>query len=453
MNKITSPPKREIFKQDEWYVFYDPVNVKWVKVNEAGKEIIQAIEENPTLEKAVLQLKQKYHQVEETKIYQFIDYLIDHANYLHKGEYQKREINFNRENVLPVALYLHPTYNCNLDCVYCYNKDDRDKHIGNCDYSELTRQDYENLFKEIKELGITSLIFSGGEPLLRKDIFEIANISKALGLHNAIITNGTLISLENAQKIIDHFDQISISIDSFREEENDVMRGKGSFQEAMKGIHALRSLGASVSCLGVAHKHNLDSIMDSWDYFVNQLGCTSFLPQLFIPSHEKLNTDREIEDFVLKYSGIRNEINMLNKTYSQVQIKDNCGMCAGELAIGADGGVFPCQSLLKEEFWGGNIRNESLKNILENSPVLKKLREFSVDDIEICCDCDIKYLCAGGCRAFHYEIYRDLKKTDTRFCPINHTITTQSLFESAVHSSQDVPEKETTQTKTEPTCL
>lgn len=451
---IKAPPKRKIFKQDEWYVFYDPVNVKWIKVNESGKEIIQAIEENPILENAVKKLKQKYKDnVDENKIYQFIDYLADNAHYLHKGEYQRRKIDFKRGSIFPLSLYIHPTYDCNLNCVYCYNIDDRKRHTKDKDFSELTLEDYGRLFKEAKELGIHGIVFSGGEPLLRKDLFRVAKISKELGFPNSIITNGTLITRENARKIIQHFDHISVSIDSSSESENDLMRGKGSFQKALEGIRLLRSLDAGVACLGVTHKHNIDSVLESRDFFVNQLGCASFLPQLFIPTHEKLKTDQEIQEFVTRYAGIRNEINKDGDMYRRVSLKNNCGMCSGELAIGADGRVYPCQSLLKEEFCGGNIKENSLQNILENSPVLKKMREFTVDDIETCCECDFKYLCSGGCRAFHYEIYKDLAKTDTRFCPISETVVIQSMFESAVHSNVEGDNQNIAQTKVDPTCL
>ncbi|MCP5104892.1 MAG: radical SAM protein [bacterium] len=455
MTKITAPSKlkRQIYSRDGWYVFFDPDNVKWVRVNEAGKEIIMNFEEDPNLENVVNHLTKK-HQVDENKIMPFIDYLVK-AGYLHKGDYQKKGINFDETSIFPGTIYLHPTYKCNLDCVYCYNKSDRDTHSHADGFSELSFRDYERLLKEIKELGVSGITFSGGEPLLRADLFQIAKMSKELGFYNSIITNGTLVSEKNIPDIIECFDNISISIDSCKEEENDMMRGKGTFKKTMAAIRLLLSSGVNISCLGVAHPQNLDSVAESYDFFINQMGCSSFVPQMFIPSSTMETTSQDTLDFFTRYSGVRHDINKANRIYegTGLMYKNNCGMCTGELAIGADGGVFPCQSLLQEEFRGGNIKQESLRGILENSPVLKKMREVTVDTIEPCMECAIKYLCGGGCRAFHYDITGDINKTDRNACRISESILINSLFESTVQSNLDPPGQKKAGTKTEPTCL
>jgi radical SAM protein with 4Fe4S-binding SPASM domain len=455
MTKITAPSKlkRKIYSRDGWYVFFDPDNVRWVRVNEAGKEIIMNLEEDPNLENVVNHLMKK-HQVDENKIISFVDYLVK-TGYLHKGDYQKKGIDFGERSIFPGTIYVHPTYKCNLDCVYCYNKPDRETHSRADNFSELSLQDYEHLLKEIKELGVPGITFSGGEPLLRADLFQIAKMSKELGFYNSIITNGTLVSEKNAPDLIECFDSISISIDSCKEEKNDVMRGKGSFKKTMATIRLLLSSGVNIGCLGVAHPENLDSVAESYDFFVNQMGCSSFVPQMFIPSSTMKNNSQETLDFFTKYSGVRHNINKANRIYEKTGLtfKNNCGMCSGELAIGADGSVFPCQSLLKEEFCGGNIKEESIRSILENSPVLEKMREVTVDTIEPCGECALKYLCGGGCRAFHYDITGDINKTDRNACRISESILINSLFESAVQSNLDQPGQRNAGTRTEPTCL
>ncbi|MBE0460249.1 MAG: radical SAM protein [Candidatus Aminicenantes bacterium] len=453
--KIIAPSKRKNFKKNDWYLFYDPVNVRWIKVNEAGKEIILTIERFSLLQDVINSLKKRFKAKEET-IIKFIEYLIN-ANYLHIDSYKVREFNFGKA-LYPSSLYIHPTYRCNLNCYYCYNLDDREKYSAEGFYDELTFEEYKKLLTEVKEIGIRNLVFTGGEPLLRKDIFSIAKFSKDFGFHNSLITNGTLITPSNAKKIVELFDHISVSIDSYKEAENDQMRGKGTYKRVINGIIILKSFQGNVSCLGVAHKGNIDSLLDSRDFFIRKLGCNSFLPQFFIP-HNQNNSDyfsnenKELKDLSGKYGTIRNEINKTMGVYRNIGLRNNCGMCSGELAVGADGKVFPCQSLLKEEFCGGNVRRESLSKILEDSAVFKEIRALSVDKYELCSDCDFRYLCGGGCRAIQYGIFKDLKKTFPLFCKFNKEIIINSMFESAVISSKDESQSEINNEEYVPECF
>ncbi|MEM2919080.1 MAG: radical SAM protein [Candidatus Altiarchaeota archaeon] len=427
--KLYSPPKRKIFRKGEWYLFYDPINVKWVKVNQAGKEILLTLEKFPFLEDAITKLKNRF-QINEDSILQFVENLLN-ANYLQLERYNIIRINFVKR-IYPHSIYLHPTYKCNLECLYCYNSKERKKYLCRNNYTELTLKEYKRLLIDAKEIGVRTLIFTGGEPLVREDLFSIAEFSKSLGFYNSLITNGTLVSPQNAKTLCSLFDNISISIDSYKEIENDEMRGKGTFEKAIKAIKILKNLNGNVSCLGVAHKGNIDSLLDSWDYFVRELGCNSFLPQFLIPNNKNSTTflsNKNMKMLIKKYGMIRSKINRLNGI-NQIGLRNSCGMCSGEIAIGADGSVFPCQSLLKEEFCGGNVRQMPLKNILRESLVFKELRNLSVENLEGCSKCEFKYLCGGGCRAVYYGVFKDLKKTFKLFCSCNKRIIVESMWES-----------------------
>jgi radical SAM protein with 4Fe4S-binding SPASM domain len=432
--KVISPPHRYMYSKGNWFIFYDPTNIKWVKVNKAGKEIILAVEKNPDLHQTLRFLNKK-SKISHEKIYDFIEYLVNDANYLHRDTYKKMDLKINR-NTYPNSLYLHPTFSCNLSCLYCYNKREREIVQELNSFPELTLSDYKNLFHEAKEIGIKTLIYSGGEPLLRKDLFSIAAISKKLGFYHSIITNGTLIDEEKVKPLVEIFDHVSVSIDSKDETENDLKRGKGSWERALEGIKLLKSRGGNVSCLGVAHEGNIDSLEETWRFLVNEIGCSSFLPQAMIMDNTPSDKKQRVNGFVNKYYKIRNRLNKLNGTYGGIILRNSCGMCSGELAIGADGKVYPCQSLLKEEFCGGNFKQTSLKHILDHSQIFKEVRNLTVEDYQFCSDCNFKYLCGGGCRAIHYGMLADITKTDVQFCPMNKEIIVENMFESALHSPQ-----------------
>jgi radical SAM protein with 4Fe4S-binding SPASM domain len=82
-----------------------------------------------------------------------------------------------------------------------------------------------------------------------------------------------------------------------------------------------------------------------------------------------------------------------------------CGAAAGEVSVAPDGSVYPCQALQKPEFRAGNITEKSIEEIYYTAPIMKKIRNCTVDAIETCSDCDVKYLCGGGCRSLAYNLY------------------------------------------------
>ncbi len=430
MNKIISPPERVIYEKNNWYVYFDPSNVVWVKVNEDGKKVLTEFEFHADYAEALAQIKQKY-QADDATVEQFITYMVDKAKYLHRDEYHPRSITFPQKSAFPTELYIHLTYRCNKICVYCYNSEERLHYTDNDSYTELTIAEYHRLFTEAKDLGVKNLVYSGGEPLLRDDQFEIASISKEMGFHTSIITNGTLITKEKAALMIRYFDRISVSIDSAIEAENHKMRGNGSHQSTLQGIKFLRELNAAVSCLGVTLPEHIDHVLPSWDYFVKQLGCISFSAQAYIPDDVLHQDSPWLVEWVKKYGAMRNHLNCMNGIQSTAKLSNGCGMCSGEIAIGANGDVLPCQSLLQPEFCAGNIKQNSLKNIVETSPIFKKLRACTVDQLEDCQNCEIKYLCGGVCRATHLRTTGDFFKNNPHYCAISKAIIINGMFDAS----------------------
>ena len=124
------------------------------------------------------------------------------------------------------------TRTCNLKCIHCYT-DSEEKAYG----GELSTDEGKNLLTDLKEFGVPAVLFSGGEPLVRKDIWELADHARSLNLRMTLSTNGVLITEEVAQKLKDFgFTYVGISLDGIGEI-NDHFRGKtGAFDKAVKGF-------------------------------------------------------------------------------------------------------------------------------------------------------------------------------------------------------------------------
>ena len=139
---------------------------------------------------------------------------------------------------IPQSLYWETTHGCSLRCEYCYMSADTILP------GELTTAEAVSLIDQAAELGIQDFMFTGGEPLIRKDIFELGKYAKNKGLVSQLITNSTLItSSQIAKQVSESFEYVTTSLDGATPWANDVHRGSGSFDKIVKGIRSLNAVG------------------------------------------------------------------------------------------------------------------------------------------------------------------------------------------------------------------
>ena len=131
---------------------------------------------------------------------------------------------------------------CNLTCMHCYSIS------ADIDFpGELTTAEVFGVMEDLKRFGVPGLILSGGEPLIRKDIFAIAERSKAMRFYTALSTNGTLIDAPLAERIArTGFDYVGISLDGLEETHDRFRRKKGAFARSLAALRMLRDLGVKV---------------------------------------------------------------------------------------------------------------------------------------------------------------------------------------------------------------
>jgi len=131
---------------------------------------------------------------------------------------------------------------CNLTCMHCYSISTDVDFPG-----ELSTSEVFQVLEDLKAARVPALILSGGEPLLRKNIFDIAARAKALGFYTALSTNGTLIDLPLAGRIAAAgFDYVGISLDGLRETHERIRRKAGAFEAALNAMRLCRDMGVKV---------------------------------------------------------------------------------------------------------------------------------------------------------------------------------------------------------------
>ena len=184
-------------------------------------------------------------------------YFGDELRYSQESYQQKNGV---RTGKGPVVAWNY-TRSCNLKCMHCYSKSEQKQYED-----ELSTEEALRLIEDLAEFHVPVILFSGGEPLMRKDFFTLAQYAKKLGIRPTLSTNGTLITPEIAQKIKDTgVGSVGISLDGLQAT-NDHFRGvPGAFDRAMAGVRNCRAVNQRVGFRFTINRHNyqeIDVILD-----------------------------------------------------------------------------------------------------------------------------------------------------------------------------------------------
>ncbi len=180
--------------------------------------------------------------------------LCDLGSYGDELRYRKGMTSLSRR---PIVVW-NCTRKCNLACMHCYS------NSANKDYEgELTTPEAKKMILDLEEFNVPVLLFSGGEPFLRQDLFELNDFAHKHHIRTVISTNGTMITKDTARRIKDNnFDYIGVSLDGINER-NDKFRGKaGAFALALSGIRNLVEVKQKVGLRFTITRHNYPDIKD-----------------------------------------------------------------------------------------------------------------------------------------------------------------------------------------------
>lgn len=321
------------------------------------------------------------------------------------------------------------TRNCNLSCVHCRAAATNGPYTGELDTDAALQ-----LLDQIAETGNPIVILTGGEPLLRDDIFEVARYGTDKGLRMVMAPNGTLITAETAGQMADAgIRRISISLDGSTKERHDKFRGvDGAFEAALRGVEFAKSAGIEFQINTTITKANLEQIPRIQELAV-ELGAVAHHIFLLVPTgrgkyivdqaitaaeyEETLNwfyDQREKTPLQLKatcaphyYRILRQRAKEEGKTvtfesHGLDAVTRGCLGGTGFCFISHRGIVQPCGFL---NLNCGDVTQTSFADIWHHSETFLSLRDFKNLKGK-CGDCEYKRVC-GGCRARAYEATGD----------------------------------------------
>jgi len=157
-----------------------------------------------------------------------------------------------KSGLKPIVVW-NLTRACNLKCVHCYAS-------AGAGGRELSYEECVKILEDLANFGVPLILFSGGEPLMRKDIIEILSYAKRLGFKCVLSTNGTLIDRDLAEQLSDLVDYVGVSIDGGKDV-NDRFRGvKGAFERAIKGLLNARDAGIMTGIRFTVTRFNLGEL-------------------------------------------------------------------------------------------------------------------------------------------------------------------------------------------------
>ncbi|MCK4851971.1 MAG: radical SAM protein [Candidatus Omnitrophica bacterium] len=437
-------------------LYYSPDRGVCVAVNEAGRDILEACRSAGTLTEIACCLtsgRKSFVPLIEDLIRPFLSKM-KRTRFLSDGKTPENGDNNSVSQPAPIkftTLYLHVTDTCNLRCIYCYNQTQRSqKKISVADGSDapLTSAQIHGLLDESARLKGKEIVFTGGEPLFRKDLCELAAYAKAKGLSTSLLTNGTLIDRGMAAKIAGSFDSVVVSFDSWVKKEYETLRPGAPFENAVQGIRNLVTAKvAAVFIRPVITTLNLGSLPEFPRFAAEHLGCLDFLPAAYLPNHaEDLETMRLLPDpeeyWATLHRFYANIKKLGGRAVSEsipLEAAGSCGAGGSVLSIAPNGDVYPCQCLHFDGFIAGNFKEQSLAEIIDGSQVLASFREQSWPWFAPCSECALMSICASTCRVFPRVFRENEELFFERMCPFFKKEIENRLWEEA--EKQDAVKK------------
>jgi Fe-coproporphyrin III synthase len=353
------------------------------------------------------------------------------------------QLRYSRETHQKPVVVWNTTQRCNLHCVHCYSRSENEIYPN-----ELTTDEANAFVKDLSEFKVPVLLFSGGEPLLRHDLFEVARSATESGIRAVLSTNGTLITEEKAKQLKSAgFSYVGVSLDGIGET-NNKFRGKHeAFELAVQGIKNCLKAGVKTGLRFTVTKYNLKDVPSIFDFIETQgIPRVCFYHLAYAGRGTTITNDdltheetRAFMDYLLKKTdgfhdkGLNTEIltvdNHADAAYLYLKLKQkdpkkaeaalkllklNGGNSSGTgiACVDFKGNVHP------DQFWQhyslGNIRNRRFSQIwADNSePLLQALRNRKTHLLGQCAECRFLDICNGNLRVRAEAVYEDTWASD-----------------------------------------
>jgi mycofactocin radical SAM maturase len=311
----------------------------------------------------------------------------------------------------PICLTWELTYACNLECLHCLSSS------GRRDPRELTTDEAKAVLDELHELQVFYINIGGGEPMIRRDFFELIEYAIDRGVGVKFSTNGAFIDAEKARRLaaMDYLD-IQISLDGTDADTNDAVRGAGSYDTAIRAMTHLRDAGFGEFKISVVvTRHNVDQL-DEFEALADSFGAQLRITRLR-PSgrgadswhglHPTNAQQRQIYEWLLAHGDrVLTGDSFFHLNALGEEPLPGLNMCgAGRVVCLIDpiGDVYACPFVIHDEFKAGSVRDAGgFTHVWKRSELFAELRE--PQSAGACASCGSYDACQGGCMAAKFFV-------------------------------------------------
>lgn len=302
----------------------------------------------------------------------------------------KKLIERSRQKLIPLKVYFELTYDCNLKCQHCIVSKEKDR-------KQLSYEEICKIIDQIAEFGCLYINFTGGEPLCRKEFFEIAAYTKKKGLAFIIQTNGTLIAPQVADKIAALAPwQVSITLLGANKYTHDKITNiKGSYEHTVRAIRLLHERKIHVYVTTVVMKQNAEEL-PKIEKFVQQQNASWAISAQIVPkfdgSKEPIlcrTRDEQLKESIRRYSRVDIDENKRKKILNSPL----CNAGGSSTTITAYGDINPCPAWMRSRE-RNLLGKKTFSQIWSGNKDFKRIRVLRKRDLPICRNCGLLIYCS-----------------------------------------------------------
>jgi 7,8-dihydro-6-hydroxymethylpterin dimethyltransferase len=382
-------PELHLFEENGITFAVDAEAPNWIAMEEGGAALLAELQREPGIAFGALVARHAAErQLEAGKAWLHVhDFLaaLSRASILFDAPLQRPAYPGRAALVQPTGLrelWLQINNACNLACTHCLVSS------GPGGISGLEHDDLVATIDAAAALGAERIYITGGEPFLRKDIFDLArHITETHGCELIFLTNATLFAgrvLQELQSLSRDRVRFQVSIDGARPETNDPIRGEGTFRKALEGATTLSSLGFAVSLTTVTTEENLEELVEI-PSIVKRVGAQS---QHLMWSHKRGRAVDSDNGFFPEHVALLGAVlRVAAAAREEGVVLDNV----------EDGTVYPSAALANEPaLLCGDVRQRSMAEILESSSILGSLRQATLARSASVANDPFRFLTGGG---------------------------------------------------------
>jgi radical SAM protein with 4Fe4S-binding SPASM domain len=307
----------------------------------------------------------------------------------------------------PTAALIYVINKCHLKCDHCYESE-----ASHPTHHQLSLEEYDRIFDELSAMGVLWLTFSGGEVFLRRDFLDIVALARQKRFDVTVYSSGTLINEKKADRLAElKVSRIELSIYSHDAALHDEFtKTPRSHERTLRAVRLLKERGLNTVLKTNVLSFNKDHLIEfkemaekigvdySFDPAINPRTDGDTAPLKYAVSPEEISRVLAVPELQMSFTEDRAEQICSGEGHFGNPDDSLCGAARATMAIGADGGVYPCASF---SIHGGSLKEHSLEEIWHHSKLLNDVRHTTMKDLTGCSSCDVKSACIP-CQAYAY---------------------------------------------------